>query len=90
MNIAHIGWWHLETLMPLNLTTTYMINNLDDVEANRELEFGFDRQSLVATLEPSYNFVVPVKFGNEEGVELYILCCERPLFTRDVGVGLNF
>jgi hypothetical protein len=34
VNIAHIGWWQLETLMPLNLATTCMINNLDDVKAS--------------------------------------------------------
>jgi hypothetical protein len=44
---------------------------------------------LVATLEPSYKFVVHAELGNEEGVGFYILCCERPLFTLDVGVGLD-
>jgi hypothetical protein len=45
---------------------------------------------LNATLELRNNFVAFVELGNEEGVELYILCCERPLFTLDVGVGPYF
>lgn len=62
---------------------------MDDVEVGQELEFGFDKQSLAITLEPNYNFVVVVELGNE-GVEFNILCYERPLFTLDVGVGLDF
>jgi hypothetical protein len=34
-------------------------------------------------------FVVLAKDGNEEGVGFYIMCCERPAFTLDVGVGPN-
>ncbi len=30
-----------------------------------------------------------VEDGNEEGVDFYIMCCERPPFTLDVGVGLD-
>jgi hypothetical protein len=33
--------------------------------------------------------VVPVELSNEEGVEFYIMCCERPLFTLDVEVGVK-
>jgi hypothetical protein len=35
-----------------------MIKNLDDVKAGQKLEFGFDGQSLNATLELGNNFVV--------------------------------
>lgn len=33
--------------------------------------------------------MVHVELSNEEGVEFYIMCCERPLFTLDVEVGLK-
>jgi len=34
-------------------------------------------------------FVVLAEDGNEEGVDFYIMCCERLPFTLDVGVGPN-
>ncbi len=35
------------------------------------------------------NFVVHAEDGNDEGVDFYIMCCERLPFTFDVGLG-NF
>jgi hypothetical protein len=57
VNTAHTGWWQLETLMPLNGIATHMIINLDDVKVGQKLEFGYDGQSLNATLKLGNNFV---------------------------------
>jgi hypothetical protein len=43
-------------------------------------------ESSTVTLEASDTFVVPIEDGNEEGVDFYRMCCERPPFTLDVGV----
>ncbi len=48
-----------------------------------------DAESLIVTLYVSDNFVMHAKDGNEEGVDFYIMCCERPPFTLDVKVGPN-
>lgn len=53
--------------MPLNGTTTCMINNLDDVKASQKLEFGFDGQSLNATLELGNEFVALAKLYMRKG-----------------------
>ncbi len=45
-----------------------------------------DGESLTVMLKASDNFVVPAKDGSEEGVDFYIMCCERLPFTLDVGV----
>ncbi len=67
MNNAHIGWWKLETLMPLNGIATCMINNLDDVKVGQKLEFGSDSQSLNATLELGNEFVALAKLYIRKG-----------------------
>jgi hypothetical protein len=67
VNNAHIGWWKLETLMPLNGIATCMINNLDDVKVGQKLEFGSDSQSLNATLELGNEFVALAKLYIRKG-----------------------
>jgi hypothetical protein len=87
VNVAHIGWWWVEILQPLNVTSIQNLNVIDQVDVGQELDFRWE--SLIIMLEVSDNFVVSAKDGNEEGVDFYIMCCERLPFTLDVGVGLD-
>jgi hypothetical protein len=41
VNVAHIGWWRLETLQPLNVTSIQNFNVIDQVDVGQELDFGW-------------------------------------------------
>ncbi len=89
VNNAHTRWWRLETLMPLNGTTTCMINNLDDVKVGQNFEFGSDGQSLNATLEVGNNFVALATLYWRRGITLHLLLWKAIVYIR-CGVGTIF
>jgi hypothetical protein len=77
VNVAHIGCWWLETLQPLNVTSSQNLNVINQTYVGQELDFGSNGESLATSLEAHDNFVVPIEDGNDEGVKFYIMCCER-------------
>ncbi len=40
MNVAHIGWWWLETLQSLNVISMQNLNVIDQIDDGHEFDFG--------------------------------------------------
>jgi hypothetical protein len=72
VNVAHIGWWRLETLKSLNANSVHIFNAIDQANVGQKLDFGSNGESLVIALKPSENFVVFIKHANDKGVDFYL------------------
>jgi hypothetical protein len=44
-----------------------------------EISFGTKGDDLVSTFEVGDNFAINAKFGNVEGVDFYVICCNKIL-----------
>jgi len=72
VNVAHIGWWRLETLKSLNANSIHIFNAIDQANVGQKLDFGSNGESLVIALKPSDNFVVFIEHANDKGVDFYL------------------
>jgi hypothetical protein len=76
LNLPWIGDWIPRHLMPID-NKFIKKTMLDNWDGHRS--FGIEGDDLVAMLEIADNFVVNVKIGNVEGVDFYLICCNKPL-----------
>jgi hypothetical protein len=72
-SVAYVPAYNLIRLEPCRIQDAYM-----DGEAEPSIG-GFDRQALATTLEVGDHFAVVAEEGNSEGVDFYILLCQKSL-----------
>jgi hypothetical protein len=75
---SHVRAWELVKLRPTNTRLVY--DTMDEHENEDDWEFGGEGGSVGDMLNIGDNFVVPAEEDNNEGVEFYILQCQRPKF----------
>jgi hypothetical protein len=74
----HVKPWRCVKLKPSD--TSYVREQMVHYGDHEEWEFGGDGEELSDLLNIGDNFVVPAEGDNSEGVDFYILQCQRPKF----------
>lgn len=77
--VSHVKPWALVKLKPSNLQ--FACNVMDEHDHEEDWEFGGEEGALGDVLSIGDNFAVPAELDNEEGVEFYVLQCQRPKFV---------
>jgi hypothetical protein len=81
-NESHVSSWHLIRLRPYDThSVSLQIEANDDSE---EWKYGGVGEELGDLLQVGENFVVPAPDENDEGVEFYILQCQKPKFRVEI------
>lgn len=81
-NESHVSSWRLVRLRPYDTHSVRLqIEAHDDPE---EWEYGGISEELGDLLQVGENFAVPAPDENDEGVEFYILQCQKPKFLVEV------
>jgi hypothetical protein len=75
---SHVRAWKLVKLRPNN--TRLVCDTMDEHDNEEDWEFGGNGGLVGDMLNIVDNFVVSTKEDNDEGVEFYILQCQRPRF----------
>ena len=76
---SHVSPWELVKLRPNN--TRLVCETMDEYENDEDWEFGGEGGSIGDMLNIGDNFAVPAEEDNDEGVEFYILQCQRSRFV---------
>jgi hypothetical protein len=76
---SHVKPWGLVKLKPLNIHFACTV--MDEHDREEDWEFGGKHGVLGDVFVIGDNFAVPVEVDNEDGVDFYILQCQRPRFV---------